>query len=204
MFALVATIGFSAFANAGEKAKVGDAEKGKALSASCAACHGADGNSTNPEWPKLAGQGEAYLVKQLMDYRNDRRKNAVMSSMAKAIESDEAVLHIAAYYSNEKATPGTAKNKDILAEGESIYRGGISDAGVAACSACHGPTGAGVPSAKFPKVSGQHAKYATLQLQAFKSGERNNDTGKMMRNMVKRMTDAQMEAVSEYMTGLRD
>jgi len=140
MFALVATIGFSAFANAGEKAKVGDAEKGKALSASCAACHGADGNST---------------------------------------------------------TPGTAKNKDILAEGESIYRGGISDAGVAACSACHGPTGAGVPSAKFPKVSGQHAKYATLQLQAFKSGERNNDTGKMMRNMVKRMTDAQMEAVSE-------
>lgn len=204
MFALVATIGFTSFANASETKKMGDAEKGKAVSTSCAACHGADGNSTNPEWPKLAGQSESYLVKQLMDYRNDKRKNSVMGAMAKGIESDEDVLHLAAYFSSVEAKPGTAKDQALVTEGESIYRGGIVDAGVAACSACHGPTGSGNPMAKFPKVSGQHAKYATMQLQAFQSGERNNDTGKMMRNMVKKMTVAQMEAVSEYMSGLRD
>lgn len=204
MLALTATIGLTSFANASETKKMGDAEKGKALSTSCAACHGADGNSTNPEWPKLAGQGESYLVKQLMNYRNDKRKNAVMSSMAKAIESDQDVLDIAAFYASSKAKPGTAKNKEIVTEGESIYRGGIVEAGVAACSACHGPTGSGNPTAKFPKVSGQHAKYSVAQLQLFKSGERNNDTGKMMRNMSKKMSTAQMEAVSEYMTGLRD
>lgn len=204
MFALVATIGLTSFANASETKIEGDAEKGKALSTSCAACHGADGNSTNPEWPKLAGQSESYLVKQLMEYRNDKRKNAVMGSMAKAIKTDEDVLHLAAYFSSVEAKPGTAKDKELVSEGESIYRGGIVEAGVAACSACHGPTGSGNPTAKFPKVSGQHAKYATMQLQAFKSGERSNDTGKMMRNMAKKMSVAQMEAVSEYMSGLRD
>ncbi|MEH6455085.1 MAG: c-type cytochrome [Cocleimonas sp.] len=204
MFALVATIGLTSFANASEAKKMGDADKGKALSASCAACHGADGNSSNPEWPKLAGQGESYLIKQLTEYRNGKRKNAVMNGMAAAIKSDEDVMHLAAYYANSKAKPGQAKNKDIVAEGESIYRGGIVEAGVAACSACHGPTGSGNPTAKFPKVSGQHAKYSLTQLQYFKSGERNNDTGKMMRNMAKKMSTAQMEAVSEYMAGLRD
>ena len=205
IFALAATIGLTSFANASETKKMmGDADKGKTLSASCAACHGADGNSTNPEWPKLAGQSESYLVKQLMEYRNDKRKNAVMSSMAKAIESDEDVMHLSAYFANAEAKPGIAENKDIVAEGESIYRGGIVEAGVAACSACHGPAGSGNPTAKFPRVSGQHAKYAVMQLQAFKSGERNNDTGKMMRNMAKKMSTAQMEAVSQYMAGLRD
>ena len=204
MFALMATIGLTTFATADETKKTGDAEKGKALSASCAACHGADGNSTNPEWPKLAGQSESYLIKQLNEYRNDKRKNAVMGSMAKAIDSDEDVLHIAAYFASQTAKPGVAKNQKIVSEGESIYRGGIVDAGVAACSACHGPTGSGNPAAKFPRVSGQHAKYAVMQLEAFKSGERNNDTGKMMRNMSKKMSTAQMEAVSQYMAGLRD
>lgn len=204
MFAFLATIGFTSFANASETKIIGDAERGKTLSASCAACHGSDGNSTNPEWPKLAGQSESYLIKQLMEYRNGKRKNAVMNGMAAGIKSDEDVLHISAYYASVEAKPGEAKNKDIVAEGESIYRGGIVEAGVAACSACHGPTGSGNPAAKFPKVSGQHAKYATIQLQLFKSGERNNDTGKMMRNMAKKMSTAQMEAVSEYMAGLRD
>lgn len=204
MFALVSMIGFTSVANASEAKKTGDAAKGKELSASCAACHGADGNSTNPEWPKLAGQSEAYLVKQLMEYRNDKRNNAVMNGMAKAIASDQDVLDISAYFSSSAAKPGEAKNKDIVSDGETIYRGGIVEAGVAACAACHGPTGSGNPAAKFPKVSGQHAKYSVMQLQAFKSGERNNDTGKMMRNMAKKMNTAQMEAVSQYMAGLRD
>ena len=204
MLALVVTIGLTSLANASEEKIMGDAEKGKALSTSCAACHGSDGNSSNPEWPKLAGQSESYLIKQLMDYRSDKRKNAVMSSMAKAIESDEDVLHLAAFYANSEAKEGKAKNKNIVADGESIYRGGIVEAGVAACSACHGPAGSGIPAAKFPKVSAQHATYSVIQLQLFKSGERNNDTGKMMRNMAKKMSTAQMEAVSEYMAGLRD
>lgn len=204
MFALFSMIGFTSLANASEAKKMGDAEKGKTLSASCAACHGADGNSTNPEWPKLAGQSESYLIKQLTEYRNSKRKNAVMNGMAAGIKSDEDVMHLAAYYASSKAEPGEAKNKSVVAEGESIYRGGIVEAGVAACSACHGPTGSGNPTAKFPKVAGQHAQYSLIQLQAFKSGERNNDTGKMMRNMAKKMSTAQMEAVSEYMAGLRD
>lgn len=204
MLILTTTIGLASFANASETKKIGDADKGKALAVSCAACHGADGNSTNPEWPKLAGQSESYLIKQLTEYRNGKRKDAVMSGMAATIKADEDIIHIAAYYANSEAKLGQAKNKDIIAEGESIYRGGIVEAGVAACSACHGPTGSGNPSAKFPKVSGQHAKYSIAQLQLFKSGARNNDAGKMMRNIAKKMSTAQMEAVSEYMAGLRD
>ena len=204
MFALFSMMGFTSLATASDDKKAGDAEKGKTLSASCAACHGSDGNSTNPEWPKLAGQSEAYLVKQLMEYRSSKRKNAVMNGMAQGIESDQDVMDIAAYYASVKTKPGKATNKDLVAEGESIYRGGIVEAGVAACSACHGPTGSGNPTAKFPKVAGQHAKYSVMQLQAFKSGERNNDTGKMMRNMAKKMSTAQMEAVAEYMAVLRD
>jgi len=204
MFALFSTIGVTSIANASEDQKVGDAAKGKELSASCAACHGADGNSTNPEWPKLAGQSEAYLIKQLTEYRSGKRKNAVMNGMAKGIKTDQDVLDIAAYYANSTAKPGKASNKEQVLEGETIYRGGIVEAGVAACSACHGPTGSGNPAAKFPKVSGQHAQYSVMQLQSFKSGERNNDTGKMMQNLAKKMSTAQMEAVAEYMAGLRD
>ncbi len=204
MFALFSMIGFTSFATAGEAKKMGDAEKGKTLSASCAACHGADGNSTNPEWPKLAGQSEAYLVKQLTEYRNGKRKNAVMNGMAEGIKTDQDVMDIAAYYASVKTKPGKASDEKLVAEGESIYRGGIVEAGVAACAACHGPTGSGNPAAKFPSVSGQHAVYTVAQLQAFKSGERNNDTGKMMRNLAKKMSTAQMEAVAEYMAGLRD
>ena len=204
MFALFSMIGFTSIANANDAKKMGDVEKGKALSASCAACHGADGNSTNPEWPKLAGQGEAYLIKQLTEYRSGKRKNAVMNGMAAGIKSDEDVTHIAAYYASIKTTTGKASKQELIVEGEAIYRGGIVESGVAACAACHGPTGSGNPAAKFPKVSSQHAKYSVMQLQMFKSGERNNDTGKMMRNMAKKMSDAQMEAVAEYMAGLRD
>jgi cytochrome c553 len=198
---LVAYLGFSMVANANEAKKSVDPENGKTLSSTCAACHGADGNSVNPEWPKLAGQGEAYLIKQLSDYRADKRVNAVMTGMAKGIKSDEDVADLAAYFSASKAKPGTA-NKDKIALGEAIYKGGVMSSGVAACAGCHGPTGAGNPAAKFPRISGQHAKYTVDQLKLFKSGARANDTGKMMRNIAVKMTDDQMEAVAEYISGL--
>ena len=202
LFALVVSFVSTAVV-ANEPAKIGDAAKGKAVSAICSACHGADGNSVNPDWPKIAGQGEAYLVKQMQDFRTDKRSEATMTPMAKGIASDEDVLHLAAYYAGQDQAGATA-NKDKVATGEKIYKGGILASGVAACSGCHGPTGAGNSAAKFPKISGQHVKYAITQLKAFRSGSRNNDTGKMMRNVVAKMSDAEIEAVAEYIAGLQD
>ncbi len=203
MLGLVAYLGLSMVANASEAKKTADADNGKTLSSTCAACHGADGNSVNPEWPKLAGQSEAYLAKQLHDYRAGKRSNATMNAMAKGIKTDADVADLAAYFSSSKAKPGTA-NKDKIAAGEAIYKGGVMSSGVAACAGCHGPTGSGNPAARFPKISGQHAKYTVDQLKLFKAGTRANDTGKMMRNIALKMTDAEMDAVAEYISGLRD
>mgnify|MGYP000454028259 CR=1 FL=1 len=181
----------------------GDATKGKALSASCAACHGGDGNSTNPDWPKLAGQGEAYLTKQLLDFRNDSRVDAVMTAQAKLIASDEDVEHIAAYFASQEATSGTADETKVE-EGALLFKGGKTSTKVTACAACHGPTGSGNDPAKFPKLSGQHSKYLITQLKLFRSGARANDAGQMMRNIAEKMSDPDMEAVAEYISGLQD
>ncbi|WP_299872207.1 cytochrome c [uncultured Cocleimonas sp.] len=203
MLGLLATLSFNLTARASEVKKEADAANGKAVSATCAACHGADGNSVNPDWPKIAGQGEAYLAKQLHDFRSDKRVDPSMTAMAKGIKSDSDVADLAAYYSSVKAKPGVA-NPEMIAKGEAIYKGGVVSSGVAACAACHGPTGSGNPAAKFPKISGQHAKYTVTQLMNFKSSKRANDTGKMMRNVALKMTDAEMDAVAEYISGLRN
>ena len=207
IFALVACFGINTAVMANTpaegSAKAGDATKGKTLSAVCAACHGTDGNSVNPDWPKIAGQGEAYLTKQLHDFRSDKRSDPTMTAMAKGIASDADIADLVAYFSGQKDKTGTA-NKEKIAEGEAIYKGGIMSSGVAACAACHGPSGSGNPAAKFPKISGQHTKYTVTQLKAFKSGKRANDTGKMMRNVALKMTDAEMDAVAEYIAGLHD
>ncbi len=205
LFALISYFASSvALANEPTKGHViGDAAKGKTLSAVCAACHGADGNSVNPDWPKIAGQGESYLIKQIKDFRADKRAEATMTPMAKGIASDEDVIHLAAYFSSQKTKLGTA-NKEKVAHGEAIYKGGVMSSGVAACSACHGPTGKGNSAAKFPRIAGQHTKYTIKQLKAFKSGIRTNDTGKTMRNIALKMTDAEMEAVAEYIAGLHE
>ncbi|GAA0413983.1 c-type cytochrome [Cocleimonas flava] len=203
MLGLVATLSFNLTASANEAERKADAANGKAVSGTCAACHGADGNSVNPDWPKIAGQGEAYLAKQLHDFRSDKRVDPSMTAMAKAIKSDDDVADLAAYFSSVKAKPGVAK-PDMIAKGEAIYKGGVVSSGVAACAACHGPTGSGNPAAKFPKISGQHAKYTVTQLMNFKTSKRANDTGKMMRNVALKMTDAEMNAVAEYISGLRD
>ena len=181
----------------------GDATKGKSLSATCAACHGADGNSTNPEWPKLAGQGEKYIIKQLTDYRKDIRVDAVMSAQAKLIASDEDVEHLAAYFASQEATSGTGDETKV-AEGGLLFKGGKMSTKVTACAACHGPTGAGNDPALFPKLSGQHTTYVIGQLKRFRSGERANDAGQMMRNIAEKMSDKDIEAVAEYISGLQD
>lgn len=179
----------------------GDKTAGKAKSAVCAACHGADGNSVNPEWPKLAGQHESYVYKQLQEFKSGSRQDALMAGQVAAL-SDQDMQDLAAFFASQTATEGQAKDEN-LELGEALYRGGNNSAGIAACMGCHAPNGNGNPMAKFPGLSGQHATYTIKQLKDFRSGTRANDAGKMMRNVAVRMTDAEIEAVANYISGLK-
>jgi len=178
----------------------GDAGLGRAKAAGCAACHGEDGNSPSPEWPKLAGQGEAYIIKQLADFKSGARTNAIMTGMAAAL-SEQDMADVAAFFASQKRKIGNT-NKDLLTQGEKLYRGGNSASGVSACLGCHGPSGAGNPAAKFPSLGGQHATYVTNQLKGFKEGARANDPNKMMQMVAAKMTEAEIKAVSDYVQGL--
>ncbi len=181
-------------------AVAGDAAVGKAKSASCAACHGTDGNSPSPGFPKLAGQHESYIAKQLRDYKSGKRVNATMNAMVLPL-SEQDIDDLAAYFAGQPVQVGTTA-EDQLEVGQSIYRAGNASSGVAACSACHGPNGSGNPQAQFPSLSGQHAEYIALQLKMFRKGERANDAGNMMRGVAARMSDAEIDAVSQYVQGL--
>tara|TARA_R110002072_G_scaffold47597_2_gene130768 strand:+ start:41988 stop:42599 length:612 start_codon:yes stop_codon:yes gene_type:complete len=179
----------------------GDVEAGKNSSVMCAACHGADGNSAIPNFPKLAGQGEKYLLKQLKDIKTGKRVVMEMTGMLAAF-SDQDIENLAAYYAAQTGTPGQAK-KDLVEAGEILYRVGNPATQVAACAACHGPTGKGVELAAFPALSGQHADYTATQLKKFRSGERANDGDtRMMRSVSARLSDKEIEAVASYISGL--
>lgn len=179
----------------------GDAAAGQTKSAVCMACHGADGNSpTNPIWPKLAGQQSSYIQRQLQDFKAGARKNDLMSPMAAPL-SDQDMVDLAAYFSSQTQNPGTAA-ADQVALGERIYRAGNPQSKVAACMACHGPTGAGNAPAKFPRISGQHAAYVEKALKDFRAGARDNDPNGMMRGVATNMTDAEIMAVAQYVQGL--
>ena len=172
----------------------------------CAACHAADGNSQMAVNPKLAGQIPEYLHKQLTNFKSAagkkaERDNPVMAGMVAGL-SPEDMRNLAAYYAGQAAKPGAAKSKDLVALGQKIYRGGIASKGVAACASCHGPNGAGMP-AQYPRLSGQHAEYVETQLKAFRSGERANDPGSMMRGVAEKLSDREIQGVSDYIAGLR-
>jgi cytochrome c553 len=177
----------------------GNVAAGKAKSAACGACHGADGNSVNPQWPKLAGQPAGYVVKQLEDFKSGARKDPLMSGQAAGLGKAD-MLDIAAFYESQKPQPGAAASADLARHGERLYRGGNAKFGVSACMSCHGPSGHGIPS-RYPRVSGQHAAYTEKQMLAFKSGQRKND-GDIMTRIAFRMSEAEIRAVSEYMAGL--
>jgi cytochrome c553 len=180
----------------------GDGAKAQPIVSSvCAACHGADGNSPLPANPSLAGQHSSYLYKQLSDYKAGRRKNAVMNAMVANL-SDDDLHNLAAYFAAQKSKPGTAKDRALVSVGQRLYRGGVSDTGVPACSGCHSPDGAGVP-AQYPRLAGQHPDYTLAQLQYFRSGERDNDPNAMMRTIAGRLTDKDMAALANYISGLR-
>lgn len=173
----------------------------------CAACHAADGNSVTPANPKLAGQHPEYIIKQLHNFKDavkdpakdGVRKSAVMGAIADKL-SDAEMVSLAAFFAQKTIKPGSAKLPYDL--GEKLYRGGNAGTGVPACAACHGPTGAGIPT-QFPRLGGQHGEYILAQLKAFRSGDRANDAGKMMRTIANKMSDQEMQAVANYIAGLK-
>ena len=186
------------------KADIGKAQS--IVNQSCAACHAPDGNSQIAANPKLAGQIPEYLYKQLTNFKaaagkKAERDNAVMAGMVAGL-STEDMHNLAAYFAGQTAKPGVAKSKDLVALGQRIYRGGIAGEGVAACASCHGPNGAGMP-AQYPRLSGQHAEYIAAQLKAFRSSARANDAAASMRGVAGRLSDREIEAVADYVAGLR-
>jgi cytochrome c553 len=191
-----------AFAAQGNAPKAGDAAKGQAIAASvCAACHGTDGNSPISANPNLAGQHPEYLVKQLQNYKSGERKNPIMTGIASTL-SDDDMRNVAAYYAAQGPRLGAARDAKLASAGQTLYRGGNSASGVAACSGCHSPSGAGIP-VQYPRLKGQHGEYTAAQLKAFRSGERANDPASMMRGVAARMSDAEIAAVAEYISGLK-
>jgi len=199
--AVVAATSVSAFA-AEAKPTVAkpDLAKGEAsYGAVCAACHGVDGNSGTPAYPKLSQQHPEYLVKQLQEFKSDKRSNAIMKGFASML-SDDDMKNISYWLATKKAKPGTAKDKELVTLGERIYRGGIADRQVAACAGCHSPNGAGIP-AQYPRLSGQHADYAVAQLTAFRDGVRKNSL--QMNQIAAKMNDREIKAVADYVAGLR-
>lgn len=188
----------------------GNAEAGKAKAASCVACHGADGNSIAPNFPNLAGQSEAFLYKQLKDFKEGKRSDATMNAMVLPLD-DQAMQDVSAYFAGLKLNPGQA-DPALVDAGKAIYKGGIAEIGVPACMGCHGPTGSGNPGSGFPQLTSQKAAYTEKQLKDFRTAAqntgdtpvgRNNDASKMMRNAVKRMSDPEIKAVAEYIQGLQ-
>ena len=176
-----------------------DAAKGQQLAASCGACHTQDGSRGIPANPILAAQHPEYITKQLIEFKSGKRKNAIMMGMAAGL-SEEDMKHIAAFYASKTAKPGFARDVKTVALGEQIYRGGIVAKAVPACSGCHSPNGAGIPS-QYPRLNGQHAEYTEAQLQAFRSGLRGNNA--QMMAISAKLNDAEVKAVADYVAGLR-
>ena len=173
---------------------------GKTKAAACAACHGADGNSINPIWPSLAGQGAEYTIQQLHAFKSGARNNPSMSPMAAGL-GDEDMREIADYFASQ--TPKIASMADTdYGDAERLYRGGDAERGIPACMACHGPSGAGNGPAKFPALRGQQAEYTKLQLKAYRDGSRATDPQGMMRSIAAKLTDDDIERIANYLSAL--
>lgn len=172
----------------------------------CAACHGVDGNSAIPANPSLAAQHPEYTLKQLANFKSQNgkpaeRANAVMAGMVANLSADD-MANLAAYFAAQKPKLRGARDPELVKLGQEIYRGGIMTKSVAACAACHAPNGAGMPT-QFPRLAGQHAEYVDAQLKAFRSGDRSNDPNRMMRAIAAKLSDGEIKALAEYISGLR-
>jgi cytochrome c553 len=197
---LALTMAASAGAEEAKAAAKPDLAKGQATSAAvCGACHTADGSRGSPANPILQGQHPEYLAKQLAEFKEGKRDNAIMKGMATTL-SEADMKNVAAFYASKQAKPGFAKNKELVGLGEKIYRGGIADRSIPACAACHSPTGAGIP-AQYPRLAGQHSDYTEAQLVAFRGGVRKNSD--QMTGVAAKLNDKEIKAVADYVAGLR-
>ncbi len=187
-------------ANEGEAA-VGDAAAGKAKSQICAACHGADGNSVVSIWPKIAGQQENYLRAQVTAFRDGERIDPIMQPMVANL-SDQDIADLAAYFSSQTVVGGKA-DPELVQLGALVYRGGNHDTDLPACAGCHLPDGSGNNLAAWPALKGQHADYVEKQLRAYASGERTSDPNSMMQEIAARLSEDEIKAVAQFITGLQ-
>jgi len=196
LVSLLLTLGVTGLAQA-----AGDATAGQTKAAVCGACHGPDGNSPAPTFPKLAGQGERYLLKQMKDIKSGARPVVPMTGLLDNM-SEQDLADISAYFASQKGSVGAADPK-LVARGEALFRGGNLEAGMPACSGCHSPNGAGNDLAGFPQLGGQHAAYVATQLTNFREGVRTNDGDTMiMRSVAAKLSNKDIEAVSSYIQGL--
>lgn len=196
LVSLLLTLGITGLAQA-----AGDATAGQGKVVVCGACHNADGNSAAPNFPKLAGQGERYTLKQLNDIKSGARPIVEMTGLLDNL-SDQDLADIAAYYASQKMSVGAADPK-LVERGEALFRGGKLQEGMPACIGCHSPDGAGLAAAGFPKISGQHAAYVAKQLTDFREGNRTNDGDSMiMRGIAAKLSNKDIEAVSSFIQGL--
>ena len=189
-------------ADAKPAAKVDLARGSQIANQVCIACHAADGNSPAAANPKLAGQHPEYMTRQLASFKDNKtRKSPLMMGFAATLTAEDAA-NVSAYYAGQKPKDGAARNPATVKLGERIYRGGVADKGIAACAGCHGPAGAGIP-AQYPRLAGQWADYTKTQLVAFRAGERQNDPQGMMRGVAAKLSDKEIDAVSDYIAGLK-
>ncbi|WXL26122.1 c-type cytochrome [Ectopseudomonas mendocina] len=196
LVSLLLTLGITGLAHA-----AGNAEAGQGKVVVCGACHNADGNSVAPNFPKLAGQGERYLLKQLKDIKSGQRTVLEMTGMLDGL-NDQDLADIAAYFASQKMSVGAADPK-LVERGEALFRGGKLDEGMPACTGCHSPNGAGIAAAAYPHLGGQHAQYIAKQLTDFREGNRTNDGDSMiMRSIAAKLSNKDIEALSSYIQGL--
>ena len=201
LVSLLLTLGVSGIAQAASTAVVGDAAAGQAKTAVCGACHGPDGNSMAPNFPKLAGQGDRYLLKQLHEIKDGKRQVLEMTGLLANL-NDQDLADIAAYYSSQKGSVGAA-DPALVAQGEALFRGGNLEKGMPACIGCHSPDGQGLAAAGFPHLGGQHASYIEKQLTDFRDGDRTNDGDSMiMRGIAAKMSNKDIKALASYIQGL--
>ncbi|MGH8167763.1 MAG: c-type cytochrome [Woeseiaceae bacterium] len=202
-YALLALSIFAAQAVTAEPLVEGSAEAGKARAVPCAACHGADGNSVNPAWPSIAGQNAPYILKQLQAFKSGSRSDPLMTGQAMSL-SEQDMRDLAVYFSSQAPAPKTVASAETVNKGEALYQGGDAEKGVAACLACHGPTGRGNPAAAYPMLKGQYATYTATQLRNYANGQRKSDgPTKVMRDIAANLREDDIVAVASYIQGLK-
>ena len=198
---LLLTLGVTGVAQAAGTALVGDAAAGQAKTVVCGACHGPDGNSMAPNFPKLAGQGDKYLLKQLHEIKDGKRQVLEMTGLLTNL-SDQDLADIAAYYSSQKNSVGAA-DPALVERGQALFRGGDVEKGLPSCTGCHSPDGQGNAPAGFPHLGGQHASYIEKQLTDFREGDRTNDGDAMtMRTIAAKLSNKDIKALAQYIQGL--